>query len=182
MENNDELMESSNPALQEVEYAGFWIRFLAVILDTVLLLVISVPLLLIIYGPGVFFTTESPGLLYDVINLGLPVAGFLVFWHYKAADPGKLMMGVYIVDADTLGQPSFGRLVLRYIGYYISALPLLLGFFWAAFDKRKQGFHDKIARTVVIKMPSGSQEKPVIEEVVDPVIRKESASQDPWKE
>lgn len=182
MDNNDELMDLPNPALQEVEYAGFWIRFLAVILDTVLLLIISVPLLLVIYGPGVFFITESPGLLYDTINLGLPIVGFLVFWHYKAADPGKLMMGIYIVDADTLGQPSFGRLVLRYIGYYISALPLLLGFFWAAFDKRKQGFHDKIARTVVIKMPSGSLENPVEKEEIVGFVRKESDSQDPWKE
>jgi uncharacterized RDD family membrane protein YckC len=39
---------------------------------------------------------------------------------------------------------------VRYLGYFVSALPLGLGFFWVAWDKRKQGFHDKLAKTVVI--------------------------------
>ena len=187
MESENNVLELSAPEIQNVEYAGFWARFLAVVLDSILLLVVSVPLLLLIYGPSIFFATESPGPVYDIINLGLPVAGFLAFWYYRSADPGKMMMGIIIVDADTFGPPSFGRLVLRYIGYYLSALPLLLGFLWAAFDSRKQGFHDKIAKTVVIKIPveGNSQlaaEKPEAEKRVEPETTQVTPDKDPWKE
>lgn len=135
----------------EIEYAGFWIRFLASVLDSILLLMVIVPLLLMLYGPGVFFLSESPGLAYNVINYALPIIAVIIFWQYRAATPGKIMMGIYIVDEKTLSQPSFGKLVLRYLGYYVSILTLLLGFIWVAFDKRKQGFHDKIAGTLVVR-------------------------------
>gem|GEM_PF-945316 len=144
----------SRDAFTSMEYAGFWVRLLACVLDTVLLLMVAVPLELMFYGPQVLFATESPGLAYDVINYGLPVFSVMVFWRYRAATPGKIMMDIYIVDADTLRQPTFGRLILRYLGYYVSIFTLFLGFFWIGWDKRKQGFHDKIAKTVVIKKSS----------------------------
>jgi uncharacterized RDD family membrane protein YckC len=56
-----------------------------------------------------------------------------------------------IVDADSAGPPSTGQLVGRYFAYYISIIPLCLGLFWVAFDARKQGWHDKLARTVVVR-------------------------------
>jgi uncharacterized RDD family membrane protein YckC len=188
--NDDAEAEYTMP---EVEYAGFWIRFLASVLDSVLLILVLIPLLLIFYGPGVLLTTESPGLAYDVINYGLPIIAVIIFWQYRSATPGKLMMGIYIVDEKTLGHPPFGRLVLRYFGYYVSILPMLLGFIWVAFDKRKQGFHDKIARTLVVKQPPLTIDQleeiavnePVSEKVdEDKEIEKgvEKAEQDPWKE
>ena len=63
------------------------------------------------------------------------------------------MMGISIVDASTGSAPSTLMLVVRYLAYIISALPLGLGFIWVAIDKRKQGFHDKIGNTVVIENP-----------------------------
>lgn len=171
-----------------VEYAGFWIRFLASVLDSILLLMVVVPLLLMLYGPEVLFMSESPGLAYDLINYALPVIAVMIFWQYRAATPGKIMMDIYIVDADTLRQPTFGRLLLRYFGYYLSMLPLFLGFFWIGWDKRKQGFHDKIANTLVIKKKGaivtsadyvqkqlGGEEEPK-----EPARSKAGA--DPWKE
>jgi uncharacterized RDD family membrane protein YckC len=56
-----------------------------------------------------------------------------------------------IVDADTLGVPTRAKFVARYLGYYVSTLVIGLGFLWIAFDARKQGWHDKIAGTVVIR-------------------------------
>jgi uncharacterized RDD family membrane protein YckC len=56
-----------------------------------------------------------------------------------------------VVDAANGSRPSTGRLVLRLACYLLSALPLYLGFVWIAFDRRKQGWHDKIAGTVVIQ-------------------------------
>lgn len=147
-------MSNRRDEFPSVEYAGFWVRLLASILDSLLLMMVAVPLLLMFSGPGVLFATESPGLAYDLINYGLPVVAVVLFWRYRAATPGKIMMDIYIVDADTLRQPSFGRLILRYLGYYVSIFTLFLGFFWIGWDKRKQGFHDKIAKTVVIKKSS----------------------------
>jgi len=62
-----------------------------------------------------------------------------------------MIVSAKIVDAKTLGAPSTGQLIVRYVGYFISSLFLCLGFLWIAFDARKQGWHDKIAGTVVIK-------------------------------
>ena len=56
-----------------------------------------------------------------------------------------------IVDADTGGKPSNGQFIIRYIGYYLAILPLFLGIIWVGIDKRKQGLHDKLAGTVVLR-------------------------------
>jgi uncharacterized RDD family membrane protein YckC len=66
------------------------------------------------------------------------------------ATPGKMLMDVEIVSAKTLQRPGPGQLVIRYLGYIVSSLPLGLGFLWILFDKRKQGWHDKLAGTRVI--------------------------------
>ena len=153
--------ENTVDTIQEadIEYAGFWIRVLASVLDSIFLLMIIVPLLLVFYGPGVLFATQSPGLVYDFINYGLPLIVIVVFWQYRSATPGKIMMDIYIVDEKTLQHPPFGRLVLRYLGYYVSIIPLFLGLIWVGIDKRKQGFHDKIAKTLVIrKKPKSANE------------------------
>ncbi len=181
----DDMPYNRDSEYPPMEYAGFWIRFLASVLDSVLLLMVMVPLLVIFYGPEVLFMTESPGLVYDIINYALPIIAVIIFWRYRAATPGKIMMDIYIVDADTLGQPTFGRLLLRYFGYYVSIFTLFLGFFCIGWDKRKQGFHDKIANTLVLRksgavLSSADNLKQTgqKEELVPP----SSTGTDPWKE
>lgn len=56
-----------------------------------------------------------------------------------------------IVDAKTGNAASTGQLIGRYLAYYLSLVPFCLGFIWVAFDKRKQGWHDKLAGTVVVR-------------------------------
>ena len=63
------------------------------------------------------------------------------------------MTSAIIVDAKTFGRPSNRQLIGRYLGYYVSILPLGFGFLWIAFDKRKQAWHDKLAGTVVVRKP-----------------------------
>jgi len=168
---------------------------LAAVLDSILLLMVMVPLLMVFYGPGVLFATESPGLAYDLINYVLPLIAVMVFWQYRSATPGKIMMGLVIVDAKTLGKPSFGKLVLRYIGYYVSTIPLLLGLIWVGIDKRKQGWHDKIAGTLVLKTDAKQQAQTGLESNKMENIAADSVAQeqpgkpatapekfDPWKE
>ncbi len=74
-----------------------------------------------------------------------------MFWIYKSATSGKMATKLTIVDAKTGGKPSTGQLIGRYLGYFVSMIPLFLGIIWVGIDKRKQGWHDKLAGTVVIK-------------------------------
>jgi uncharacterized RDD family membrane protein YckC len=87
-----------------------------------------------------------------VINYFLPAIVVILFWVYKSATPGKMILGLKIVDARTGGIPSTGQLIGRYLGYYVSTIPLLLGLIWVGIDVRKQGWHDKLAGTVVIRI------------------------------
>lgn len=140
--------------LEDVSYAGFWARFFASVLDTIVQLLIFIPLLFAVYGREIFvnpaFGSGPVGLFVQYL---LPMLWVILFWKYKSATPGKMMMGMSIVDATTGGNPSTARLVMRYFGYLVSFIPCLLGFFWVGWDKRKQGFHDMIANTVVIMNP-----------------------------
>jgi len=100
----------------------------------------------------------GPGAL---IRYVLPAVLVIAFWLYKLATPGKMAIGATIVDARTGRRPSAGQLVIRYFGYIVSTLPLGLGLIWVAFDSRKQGWHDKLAGTVVVRRGSGG-EVPVV--------------------
>jgi uncharacterized RDD family membrane protein YckC len=84
-------------------------------------------------------------------SLLLTAIAIIVFWIYKSATPGKMIFGAKIVDARTGGPMTTGQAIGRYLGYYVSLFTLCIGFLWVAFDSRKQGFHDKLANTVVIR-------------------------------
>jgi uncharacterized RDD family membrane protein YckC len=132
-----------------LDYAGFWQRALAVLIDSLLVVVLSVPVIVMAFGAE-YFSLDPARRAWDVLTwllIGVAVVGF---WRYCGATPGKLALALKVVDARTGGRPSTGRLVLRFLCYLVSALPLYLGFLWIAVDRRKQGWHDKIAGTVVI--------------------------------
>ena len=76
----------------------------------------------------------------------------ILFWAKKQATPGKMAVSARIVDAETGGKPSKKQCVGRYFAYFLSAIPLGLGFLWVAFDPKKQAWHDKLAGTVVVKV------------------------------
>jgi uncharacterized RDD family membrane protein YckC len=118
------------------EYATFGERFLASLIDG---LIIIVPIFL--------------------INLFLPLAGSIVLgWLYAAlqesgrtqATIGKRAMGILVVDLD--GYPiSFGKASGRHFGKIVSGMILYIGFFMALFTERKQTLHDMMAGCIVIK-------------------------------
>ena len=132
----------------EVEYVGFWPRVGAALIDTLAVMFLIVPLLVWYFGIGWAY---AEGATAFVINWILPGVAVLLFWHYRSATPGKMAISAVIVDARTFAKPSLGQLIGRYVGYYVSAIPLMAGIIWVAFDKRKQGWHDKMANTVVIR-------------------------------
>ena len=139
-------------ATSELEYVGFWLRVVAALIDTVLVLLICLPLVSFFYGEDYWTSAEViKGPADFLINWVLPALAVLLFWIHRQATPGKMAIGARIVDARTGGRASTGQLVGRYLAYYVSILPLLLGIFWVGWDRRKQGFHDKLANTVVVR-------------------------------
>ncbi len=127
----------------ELEYVGFWARVWAAVIDTLLVMLICTPLVAWYYGPADI-----------VINWVLPAIAIVIFWMYRQATPGKMAIGARIVDAETGGKPTTGQFIGRYFGYYVSTIPFLLGLIWVGLDPRKQGWHDKLAGTVVVRSRS----------------------------
>lgn len=141
----------------ELEYAGFWIRVWASIIDTLLLGIVVYPLLTAIYGDIYWESTDFiHGPLDFLVSWVLPAVVVLLFWMARQATPGKMAIAARIVDARTGNTPGTGQLLIRYLGYFVSTIPLGLGLFWVAFDSRKQGWHDKMAGTVVVRKKSGT--------------------------
>ena len=135
-------------AADAVEYVGFWPRVGAALIDTLAVMFLATPLLVWYFGIG---WANAQAATAFVINWILPGVAVVLFWHYKSATPGKMAISAVVVDATTFAKPSLAQLIGRYVGYYVSAIPLMAGILWVAFDKRKQGWHDKMANTVVIR-------------------------------
>jgi uncharacterized RDD family membrane protein YckC len=150
-----------------LEFAGFWRRAGAYIIDAIVL--------------GAFFAFLEPlfwpdfGKLFDVstnfdstiwmtqfkalanvISTILSGLYFVYFWTWRGQTLGMMVAGVKVIrtDGTTL---DVGHGIVRYFGYLVSIIPLFLGFIWIAFDARKQGWHDKIADTYVVKLPPVSE-------------------------
>lgn len=138
--------------MSDMNYAGFWVRTGAALIDTIFIFIIIVPVLTLIYGRE-YWVGESFffGFWDLIVNYVFPAIAVILFWIYKSATPGKMALKLRIVDAKTGGKPSKGQLVGRYFAYYISTIPFFLGIIWVGIDKRKQGWHDKLAGTVVVK-------------------------------
>lgn len=144
----------------ELQPAGFWRRLLAFFIDYLLLSSLLAPLLYALYGRGYFLwlaDNEELFASYGVLDLLLteilPFLLLVLFWRRLGATPGKILLDCRVVDADTLAGLSLKAAVIRALGYVVSALPIWLGFVWIAFDKRKQGLHDKLAGTLVLHDP-----------------------------
>jgi uncharacterized RDD family membrane protein YckC len=145
-------------------YAGPVTRLVAFLLD-VLILVIALALLSTFVSStlNLFGLTEtvsdfllSGSTLSTILVLFIAFFNFLMLsvyfifsWNWVGATPGDLLLGIHVVNKEG-GQVSFIRSVLRLIGGFISALVFFLGFIWALFDRRRQGWHDKFGATFVL--------------------------------
>ena len=138
--------------MENQEYAGFWIRLGAALIDLVVIaIVFSVPLTLI-YGEEYWIGDQFFYGFWDLMLVYiLPFVATIWFWLRYFGTPGKMALRLKIVDADTGGKLSLAQAIGRYFAYFVSAIPLLLGYIWVGIDKRKQGIHDKLAGTVVVR-------------------------------
>ncbi|AZQ84829.1 RDD family protein [Colwellia sp. Arc7-635] len=145
-------MKNNNSVDDEpIQYVGFWVRFVASVIDSIIVAIIAYPILYFVYGGEYFNSSDAvQGISDFIINYIFPIIAIILFWIYKSATPGKMVLSVKIVDEKTGGKLSVKQCIIRYIGYYVSLIPLGLGFFWVAWDDKKQGWHDKMAGTVVI--------------------------------
>lgn len=158
--------------MNEIKYAGFWIRFVASFLDTLFL---ALPLAIVIYfvSDGAWFdfaqyqqniayamsgnaskalatqpqTSFKWELLFEISVLLVT----LLFWKkWRGATPGKKVVHIKIVDAKSLQEIDNKQAITRSLGYIISTLLFLVGFLMVAFRTDKRGLHDLLAGTVVI--------------------------------
>lgn len=156
-----------------MKYGGFWIRFLASMIDALILSIVIIIILWWCYGPQAMLSMDAklistlnsqlnlsiavqtspvtvPFWVRITLNWIMPILLTLLFWRFRSATPGKMICQLKIVNAEDFKQPSTKQFIIRFFGYFVSTIPLCLGFLWIAFDKRKQGWHDKIAKTFVI--------------------------------
>jgi len=158
--------------MNEVKYAGFWIRFLASFLDT-LFLALPVAILIYFLSDGNWFdfsqyqqniayamsgnadkalanqpqTSLKWELLFEISVLIVTI----IFWRrWRGATPGKKFVHIKIVDAKTFKEIDNKQAITRSFGYIVSTLVFLIGFIMVAFREDKRGLHDLLAGTVVI--------------------------------
>ncbi len=125
-------------------YKGFWIRFVAAFLDS---LIIGIPISIISWG-----LTLATGILSLNYVVQLAAVVLVVYMDgIKGGTPGKLILGMRIVNekGEYIGIPMA---ILRYIGKILSGIILGIGFFMIGWDAKKQGLHDKITKTYVVKV------------------------------
>jgi uncharacterized RDD family membrane protein YckC len=126
--------------IRAVDYGGFWIRLFAWVIDAV-----------IITGVDAAIEVTVDGAIATGIMQAFAGAAYTIgFWLAVAATPGKMVLGLRIVMADGRRlQP--GAALVRYVGTYISAILIFIGYLMIAFRADKRALHDLIAGTMVIR-------------------------------
>jgi len=148
------------------KFAGFWRRLVAYLIDSTIITIVFFVLFVIAVMAFLFgsISGNSNEWLADLMDpikafsiliftwisyAAMMIAYFTYFHGTTGRTPGKMLLGLQVLSAD--GTPiSFGIAFLRAVSYLVSGALFNIGFIWAAFDKKKQGWHDKIAGTVVI--------------------------------
>lgn len=134
------------------EYAGFWVRVGAAFIDVIVMMIVLYVPLTFIYGEQYWSGEQFIYGFWDLMfGYVLPVIATIWFWLKFLGTPGKMALRLRVVDAATGEKMSLGQAIGRYLAYIVAFLPFCLGIIWVGIDKRKQGWHDKLAGTVVIR-------------------------------
>ena len=147
-------------------YGGFWRRMMAFCIDNIILFITSIFILFVgvlalslgflsDYGEllpeRLVEATLTFVLLYFFIIAFMSMLYFTYFHGTTGQTFGKMIVGLQVVQS-TGEKMTLGVGFLRWVGYIISGMVFYLGFVWIAFDRKKQGWHDKIAGTVVVRV------------------------------
>jgi uncharacterized RDD family membrane protein YckC len=147
------------------QYAGFWTRFAARLLDGLIIIAISlIPAIIVgaiayeaVYpNDQLFVTQEEAGNAFaagywagSAVSAVVGLVYVIIGWAHGRTW-GMRALGLRVVRRSTSGKPGFGPAIARYLVSIVSALPLYLGFLWMLWDNAKQTWHDKAANTVVV--------------------------------
>ena len=124
--------------MKDQQYAGSGERFVAFLIDAILL--------------GIIGSVLNQVSDTQIIGTIVGAAYCMYFWVKQDGQTlGKKAMKIKVVRVDGK-QLDWMTAGLRYLGYIVSGIPLLLGYIWILFDGKKQGWHDKIASTYVVKV------------------------------
>jgi uncharacterized RDD family membrane protein YckC len=156
--------------LPQPEYAGFWIRVLAYLIDCLVMMAVSCPVGILL-GVGVVATGADQNSDSAILTNGFSnVISILIGWLYSSllessswqGTVGKKVLGLKVTDLDG-DRISFGRATGRYFAQILSGMICFIGFIMVAFTEKKQGLHDIVAGTLVVKgaaVPSYSEPPP----------------------
>jgi uncharacterized RDD family membrane protein YckC len=121
--------------------AGFWRRFAAWLIDAILLGIVD----------GILLAILHRGAAYTALSL---IINYGYFTYMEGRDAGqtvgKMALGIRVYDFRQGGPIGYGRAFIRQIAQILSAIPILLGYFWMLWDKEKQTWQDKAAGSVVV--------------------------------
>jgi uncharacterized RDD family membrane protein YckC len=132
--------------MAEKKYSNFGIRLVASIVDGIVLSAVT-GLARQLFGFGLPFGRRVWGNVNFLVGALYSIL-LWVNWHGQTV--GKKLMKIKVVRED--GKPlDYRDAILRYLGYFVSAFVFLFGFFWVIWDEKKQGWHDKIAKTFVVE-------------------------------
>jgi len=150
----DDIKMASETKENKVQLIGFGRRFIAMIVDGLIVVFVSFILALLVGMVDVFFGQGVLpwNLIIVLIMLVFSIIYFTGNWVRTSGQTlGKLLLSIKIVNVD--GSPlTTGKLFLRFFGYILSGIVASLGFFWVAVDKKCRGWHDIIAKTYVIDL------------------------------
>lgn len=149
-------------------YAGFWIRAAARIVDSLLVglpLAIVFVILVAAVGGAASTTTSTPDstqnaaaaafggvfLIFYLLALAISVGYWVYFWGTSGSTLGMRLFRLRVVDAQTGGPIGIPRAVVRWLMTLVNSWACYIGWIWVAFDARKQGWHDKVANSVVLQ-------------------------------
>jgi uncharacterized RDD family membrane protein YckC len=156
LDEENTVFQDSAPADFEVtiEPAGFWIRVGAYIVDYLVfglaVLALGVIFFFLLGGMRSLAAVTSVAPTVSWIVAILFFAYHIYFVGSRGYTPGKGFLGLQIIRQDGTGM-SYGDAAIRSFSYILSSIVLNLGFLWIGFDRKKQGWHDKIAKTQVIR-------------------------------
>jgi uncharacterized RDD family membrane protein YckC len=140
---------------QSITVIGFGRRLIATLIDGILLAFFTFMVAFAIGFVGIFVQMFKPddtlaleGLII-ICGVILSVIYYVGYWSKSGQTIGNTLLGIKVVGQDGSGL-SRGKAFLRYIGYIVSGILWSIGFLWVAFDRKRQGWHDKIVGTYVI--------------------------------
>jgi len=146
-------------AVPGVRYAGFWIRFVAVVIDSILLnialLVVRIPLGISMFtsmtrrNPAELMAMMGAVAISTLVSIAVTAGYEIYFISAKGATLGKMALGIKVVRADG-GPIPMGLATARYFSKWLSAIIFMIGYIMAGFDDQKRALHDRICETRVI--------------------------------